>query len=281
MLARSGCQVNASTRPHSATAIIDMTTGRHIQVVAHRGNAAEFPENSLPAIRSALELGAPVIQIDVQLSSDCDAVVIHDAALRRTAGIEGSVLDLQVVDACAVEVAERARFGDRFAGVTLSRLSDVSSLLLEWPAAQLFVHLRHESLQRSGSEVFLSAVLTGLRSCIERCIIASADLPTVELARRRGAAGVAWMLPDYEHHSQLKCEAIRPDVLIIDRRRLSPGGPLWRGPWRWMVHEVSTLPQALILASRGVELVRTMRVRAMLRELGINPVERRARSREG
>ena len=256
-----------------------MSSSRHIEVVAHRGNAAEFPENTLPALQSALELGARCLRVDIELTSDCEAVVIRGPSLGRTAGQLGSVLDLLVVEATSVEVAERARFGDRFAGVRLPRLSDVAALLQDWREAQLFVELGAASLERHGGETLLSAVLTALRACSERIVLASGDLPTVELARRRGAAGVAWVLPRYDPHVQLKCEAIRPDVLMLERHNLPESGTLWRGTWRWMVHEVSTLPQALILAARGAELIETMRVRAMLRELGVSPAERRVRPR--
>ncbi len=51
-------------------------------LIAHRGNAAEFPENTLPAFESALELGVRNIEFDVQLTSDKVPVVIHDADLQ-------------------------------------------------------------------------------------------------------------------------------------------------------------------------------------------------------
>ena len=54
-------------------------------LIAHRGNAAEFPENTLPAFESALELGVRNIEFDVQLTSDKVPVVIHDADLKRVA----------------------------------------------------------------------------------------------------------------------------------------------------------------------------------------------------
>jgi len=78
-----------------------------IELIAHRGNAAEFPENTLPALRSALELGLRHLAIGVQLTRDCEPVVLHDHDLRRTSEREGSVLDLSITEAVAVEVAER------------------------------------------------------------------------------------------------------------------------------------------------------------------------------
>lgn len=62
---------------------------------AHRGlfdNATEAPENSLPAIRKAVEAGYG-IEWDIQLSKDNKVVVFHDATLKRMCGVDGNVWD--------------------------------------------------------------------------------------------------------------------------------------------------------------------------------------------
>lgn len=60
---------------------------------AHRGlfdNDTDAPENSLNAIRKAVENGYG-IEFDVQLSKDQIPVVFHDPTLKRMCGIEGNV----------------------------------------------------------------------------------------------------------------------------------------------------------------------------------------------
>ncbi len=60
---------------------------------AHRGlfdNKSHAPENSLNAIRKAVEAGYG-IEFDVQLSKDDVPVVFHDASLKRVCGIDGKV----------------------------------------------------------------------------------------------------------------------------------------------------------------------------------------------
>ena len=60
---------------------------------AHRGlfdNESEAPENSLAAIKKAVEAGYG-IEFDVQLSKDDIPVVFHDASLKRVCGIDGKV----------------------------------------------------------------------------------------------------------------------------------------------------------------------------------------------
>jgi glycerophosphoryl diester phosphodiesterase len=49
---------------------------------AHRGARLEEPENSLPAFRRGLELGARGLETDVWLSADGEVVCTHDATVR-------------------------------------------------------------------------------------------------------------------------------------------------------------------------------------------------------
>jgi glycerophosphoryl diester phosphodiesterase len=67
--------------------------GGRILLGGHRGNADEFPENTLASFRSAIDLGADVIECDVHLSEDGALPVIHDHLLDRTTNGSGLVRD--------------------------------------------------------------------------------------------------------------------------------------------------------------------------------------------
>jgi glycerophosphoryl diester phosphodiesterase len=60
--------------------------------VAHRGGAALWPENSLEAFRGAIALGARMLELDVHLTADGNAAVIHDPTLDRTTTGSGPVV---------------------------------------------------------------------------------------------------------------------------------------------------------------------------------------------
>jgi glycerophosphoryl diester phosphodiesterase len=53
-------------------------------VIAHRGASGVAPENTCAAISAAIELGADMVEIDVQLTKDGELVVFHDWTLVRT-----------------------------------------------------------------------------------------------------------------------------------------------------------------------------------------------------
>ena len=63
-------------------------------IVGHRGNAAHAPENTLESFRQALAAGAECLELDVHLSGDGVAVVIHDPTLERTTDTTGIVAEL-------------------------------------------------------------------------------------------------------------------------------------------------------------------------------------------
>jgi glycerophosphoryl diester phosphodiesterase len=69
-----------------------LRSGR-ILLGGHRGNAEEFPENTLASFRSAIELGVDLIECDVHRSEDGGLPVIHDHLLDRTTNGSGLVRD--------------------------------------------------------------------------------------------------------------------------------------------------------------------------------------------
>ena len=63
------------------------------KVIAHRGAKAYAPENTLASFREALRRGATWVEIDVKLTSDGVPIVMHDASLKRTMGIDRLVAE--------------------------------------------------------------------------------------------------------------------------------------------------------------------------------------------
>jgi glycerophosphoryl diester phosphodiesterase len=47
-------------------------------VIAHRGNKARYPENTLLALEDAVELGVDALEVDARLTRDGQLVIFHD-----------------------------------------------------------------------------------------------------------------------------------------------------------------------------------------------------------
>ena len=60
--------------------------------IGHRGAMGHAPENTLLSIRTAIEMGADWVEIDVYLVEG-ELVVIHDPLLQRTTNGEGAVME--------------------------------------------------------------------------------------------------------------------------------------------------------------------------------------------
>ena len=65
-----------------------------VAVIAHRGEHLRNPENTLPAFREAIELGADFIEVDVRTSADGVLVLSHDSTVDRKTNGHGEVSKL-------------------------------------------------------------------------------------------------------------------------------------------------------------------------------------------
>ena len=63
----------------------------NILVVAHRGDWRNAPENSLQAIKNAIDMGVDIIELDVRLSKDSVPILMHDKTLDRTTNGKGKI----------------------------------------------------------------------------------------------------------------------------------------------------------------------------------------------
>lgn len=228
-------------------------------MVARRGNARDFPENSLAALRSALALGTRFIELDVHVSSDGVPVVAHDRQFATVANFE----EMSAAQLAGLQIGQPERFGNRFEDARLATLDTILGLLAGRPEITAFIAIGQVSVRRLGREHVISQVMRTLKPVRSRCVLGSADLATLHTARNMSGYPIAWILPAYDDHTRLKYEALQPDYLFCDRSFLPGDAALWRGPWRWVVYEVNTLEETLDFAARGAHFIATKDVRTL------------------
>jgi glycerophosphoryl diester phosphodiesterase len=245
------------------------------QLVAHRGNAADFPENTLPALRSALAAGIPWVEIDVQLSADGVPFVLHDVRLDRTTRRCGDLRQLAASELVGVDAGEPRRFGEAFRGTPLPRLEDFAALLASHPGGGAFIELKRASLAHHGRGTCLERVCAALGELLPRCVMLSFDDQIVEMARARGTGPVGWVIDRFDAASLARLAGLRPDFVFYDYLKVAADdAPLPAGPWRWAVYEVKQAGCALREVRRGAALVETMaplRLRAELESMAGGP----------
>lgn len=106
-------------------------------VIAHRGGAGLWPENTLYAFGRAAALGVDVIELDVRSTADGALVVFHDAKVERTTDGGGPVGALKLEEVKRLDAAYRwspdggKTFPLRGGGVVVPTLEEVFAALPE------------------------------------------------------------------------------------------------------------------------------------------------------
>ena len=206
-------------------------------VIAHRGASGAAPENTGLAITTAIDLGAHMVEVDVQLSRDGHPVIFHDLNLARTVcssqHSRRALKSLRISDLTLKEI-KQFDVGSwkhrKFAGLSIPTLAEILllcegriSLNLELkvpPSAEEEGRMGRELLQR------LSDAFTVYRT-EEPVLISSFDLQVLDLARAvlpeirlgvlRQAGGpletlrIAARLKAFSVH--LPCREIRPALV--------------------------------------------------------------------
>lgn len=62
-----------------------------VMVAVHRGDWRHAPENSIAAIEHCIDIGADIVELDLQLTKDSVLILMHDATLNRTTNGKGKV----------------------------------------------------------------------------------------------------------------------------------------------------------------------------------------------
>lgn len=153
----------------------------HPLVFAHRGGRALGPENTLVALDAGLAAGADGLELDVRLTRDGDAVVIHDATLDRTTDATGPVRartagELARVDAgCRFEQDGARPWQGQ--GVGVPRLVDV---LRRYPDRRLIIELKDHDAELGHA---VAAILRQHGGDLDRLCIGGFGAPSVDACR--------------------------------------------------------------------------------------------------
>ncbi len=115
---------------------------------AHRGGAAEAPENTLPAFQAAIDLGYRYLETDALVTRDGVLVAFHDDRLDRVSDRSEAIAELDFAEVASADVGYRfsADGGHthpyRGVGLSVPRLEE---LFMRWPQASLNIDPKSEA----------------------------------------------------------------------------------------------------------------------------------------
>ncbi len=235
-------------------------------LIAHRGYAKRFPENTIEALEAAIEAGACCVEFDVQITADGVPVLLHDADLKRTAGVDKCIFSLTAAEVTRLEVVEASKQPAKFGGIRIPLLADAVELLQRHPHVRAFVEIKRESIAERGIEKVVKKVAEVCAPVIDRCVLISYDALTLRCARAMGFDSIGWVLERYDEETRVAATELAPDYLILNHTKLPKRlDALWPGPWQWVFYEVTQARTALRLARLGATFVETMAVAEMLK----------------
>lgn len=121
-----------------------------MKIWAHRGCSLKFPENTLPAFNAAANLeNLTGIELDIQLTSDKQLVVIHDETVDRTTNGTGAVKDYTLSELKKLQISQDGTLSE-----TIPTMLEVLELL-EKPISKgliLNIELKNNNTAYEGME---------------------------------------------------------------------------------------------------------------------------------
>ncbi|MFB6104918.1 MAG: glycerophosphodiester phosphodiesterase [Halobacteriaceae archaeon] len=175
---------------------------------AHRGFALEYPENTVAAVRGAVEAGADVIELDARRAASGEVVVHHDATVDRVTESSGPVNSFSAAELAELNVMNSGEGIPTLAQVVAALPPDVG-LNVELKEVDLATDIVRV-LEDSSTEVLLSSFS---ETALEN---ARADAPAVDralLVDRRPRTAV-------DRARSLGCTAIHPRARLCVRSLL-------------------------------------------------------------
>ncbi len=148
-----------------------------MDIIAHRGNSSLAPENTLAAVRLAWDRGADGVEIDVRLSRDRRAVVVHDETAKRASGKNWVIANRTLAELKTLDVGRRKN--REWSGEGMPALEEVLAVL---PAdKKLIVEIK------CGEEILtvLEDILARPGNPEKRVALAGFSLAVMSQARKR------------------------------------------------------------------------------------------------
>lgn len=221
------------------------------QIYGHRGAKGIAPENTLPSFQACLEAGVTRCELDVRLSKDNQAVVIHDADLKRLAGTKEWVKNMTA--------EELGRQDVRHAGPAWPVPCPVPSLG-EVMSSCPFEHwqLEIKSLSRKRAALLIQAIVRLCRqhNINDRVVLTSSSHTVLRTAMQhaphlqRGlVAEYAWMDP-VKTAQRFQCSLLALNWSLCIEKRIRQAQDAGIHVSAWTVNDPALMRQ---LAQYGVD----------------------------
>ncbi len=143
-------------------------------ITAHRGGAGAAPENTLAALKNAIENAADYAEIDVQETSDGVLILLHDNDFARTTGTYGKVWETDYAQVRQMDAG--SRYSSEYAGEPVPTLEEA----LELCQGRLDLNIELKSNGHNEDIVEKAVQLIESMGMTGQCVITSANYRYLE-----------------------------------------------------------------------------------------------------
>lgn len=152
-----------------------------IEITAHRAGAAVAPENTLAALRQAIQDGAQWAEIDVQLTADGQLAVIHDSDLIRIGGSELRVATSTLEQLRQVDIG--SSFAPKYESERIATLGE----FLEAAGTEIGLNIELKASDPSQIPALVDRVLAAVREAggVDRHRICAESFQALQLIREK------------------------------------------------------------------------------------------------
>ena len=236
-------------------------------IVAHRGFAARYPENTLEAMQAAVAVGARYLECDIQLSADHVPFLMHDPDFKRTAGLDQRFFELDAAEIDSIKVGESARFGEQFIQVRPTRLTTFCQYLNQLSGqgihTRAFIEVKEESTQHFDLETVMQAIVGCTGSLHSAYTLIAFDTDVVRYAEAQKLSS-GLVLPEWSEQIFQFIEQTRPDFVFSDTDIVPSSQETLPEIAHWALYEVTEPNIAQHWLERGSALIETMEVEKLL-----------------
>lgn len=246
-----------------------MNTTKDFEIVAHRGDRALYPENTLIAMESALTKGCRFIECDIQLNADACFYLLHDDDFKRTAGVKQSIsksiFKMTNAQVDTISVHEPDRFADSFKPTHAPRLEALLDLIQQYPHATVMIEIKQHSLDKWGVNKVMNLLVQQLLLVAKQCIVISFNDEALRIAKQSSNLRTGWVLKKHNHKTLQKAQQLKPDYLIISKTKIPQNKTVFKGSWDWMLYDIESVTEAKKFADQGYSLMETDDIDVLMR----------------
>lgn len=219
-------------------------------IMAHRGSSGTHPENTLAAIKAAVNAGADSIEIDVQLTKDNVPIVMHDKNVNRMTNGKGLIHDFTYKEIKKLKI-KQSRWKDLLTPMRIPSFQEVLTLLKE-NELLLNIELKTDEFDYPGIEEIVLELCKKNKGHLN-FVFSSFNSETLKRVREqdKDAALALIMKRDFKSLIELRktidLEAVHPSKHVLGNKELGDMKVRY-----WTVNSPSEIKKYILAGAEGI-----------------------------